>query len=382
MPPIPGLGTSGGLELQLQTLNDFDYQKLANNAAGKGVQMMNDPSMISAYSTFRADTPNIYLDVNRQKAEAMKVPVSSVFSTLENYLGSSYVGDVNFGTQVNKVILQSDGKYRMTPENVNKMYVTSSTGELVPLMALVDMKHILSPRRITRYNQYPAAMIKADAAPNSSTGKAMKHTEEIMKNLPEGYAYEWSGMSYQEKQNEGQIGTLIALAIIFAYLFLVAQYESWTIPVPVLMSIVAAVGGGLLGLKITGLSMSIYAQLGLVLLVGLAAKNAILIVEFAKDEHARGASVYTAAMDGLSQRFRPVLMTAFTFILGMVPMVLATGAGAASRRALGVPVFYGMLIGTLVGLVLIPLFYMLVQNFVEKFKRKKEPTANGQEEQK
>ncbi len=371
MPSIPGLGTSGGLDLRIQSLNDFDYQKLANVASGMGYQMMMDPTMQLAYSTFKADTPNIYLDVNRQKAESMKVPVSSVFSILENYLGSSYVGDVNFGTQINKVIVQSDSKFRMTPENINKMYVTSATGELVPLMALVDQKYILSPRQITRYNQYPAATVMGTPSAKSSSGQAMEKTEQILKNLPPGYAYEWTGMSYQEKQNKGQINTLIALAIIFAYLFLVAQYESWTIPVPVLMSVVAAVGGGLFGLWISGQSLSIYAQLGLVLLVGLAAKNAILIVEFAKDEHQSGASVYKAAMDGLIQRFRPVLMTAFTFILGMVPMVLATGAGAASRRALGVPVFYGMLIGTLAGLVLIPLFYMLVQSQVERYARYK-----------
>ena len=371
MPSIPGLGTSGGLDLRIQSLNDFDYQKLANVSTGIGYQMMMDPTMQVAYATFKADTPNIYLDVNRQKAESMKVPVSSVFSILENYLGSSYVGDVNFGTQINKVIMQSDSKYRMTPENINKMYVTSSTGELVPLMALVDQKYILSPRQITRYNQYPAATVMGTPNANSSSGQAMEKTEQILKNLPPGYAYEWTGMSYQEKQNKGQINMLIMLAVIFAYLFLVAQYESWTIPVPVLMSVVAAVGGGLFGLWISGQSLSIYAQLGLVLLVGLAAKNAILIVEFAKDEHKSGASVYKAAMDGLIQRFRPVLMTAFTFILGMLPMVMATGAGAASRRALGVPVFYGMLIGTLAGLVLIPLFYMLVQSQVERYARYK-----------
>lgn len=371
MPSIPGLGTSGGLDLRIQSLNDFDYQKLAGVASGMGYKMMTDPTMQVAYSTFKADTPNIYLDVNRQKAESMKVPVSSVFSILENYLGSSYVGDVNFGTQINKVIMQSDSKYRMTPENINKMYVTSATGELVPLMALVDQKYILSPRQITRYNQYPAAAVMGTPDTKSSSGQAMEKTEEILKNLPPGYAYEWTGMSYQEKQNKGQINTLIVLAVIFAYLFLVAQYESWTIPVPVLMSVVAAVGGGLFGLWISGQSLSIYAQLGLVLLVGLAAKNAILIVEFAKDEHKSGASVYKAAMDGLIQRFRPVLMTAFTFILGMVPMVMATGAGAASRKALGIPVFYGMLIGTLAGLILIPLFYMLVQSQVERYQRYK-----------
>ena len=369
MPSIPGLGTTSGLDLRIQSLNDFDYQKLANITDGMSVKMMQHPTMKSARAPFKANTPNIYLDVNRQKAESMKVPVSSVFSTLENYLGSSYVGDVNFGTQINKVILQSGSKYRMTPENINKMYVTSSTGELVPLMALVDLKYILSPRQITRYNQYPAASINAE--PTDSSGLAMDATEKLLKNLPPGYSYEWTGMSYQEKQNKGQINTLIALAVLFAYLFLVAQYESWTIPVPVLMSVVAAVGGGLFGLWISGQSLSIYAQLGLVLLVGLAAKNAILIVEFAKDEHQSGASVYKAAMDGLIQRFRPVLMTAFTFILGMLPMVIATGAGAASRRALGIPVFYGMLIGTLAGLVLIPLFYMLVQSQVERYARYK-----------
>ena len=370
MPSIPGLGTTGGLDLRVQSLNDFDYQKLSSVAGGMGYQMMMDPTMQLAYATFRADTPNIYLNVNRQKAEAMKVPVSNIFSVLENYLGSSYVGDVNFGTQINKVILQSDARYRMTPADINKMYVTSATGELVPMNALVDLTYILSPRQITRYNQYPAATVMATPADNSSTGEAMTASEQVLKNLPPGYSYEWTGMSYQEKQNQGQINVLILLAILFAYLFLVAQYESWTIPVPVLMSVVAAVGGGLFGLWISRLPLSIYAQLGLVLLVGLAAKNAILIVEFAKDEHERGAAIYTAAMDGLTQRFRPVLMTAFTFILGMIPMVVATGAGAASRRAIGVPVFWGMLIGTLVGLVLIPLFYLLVMNYVEDYQRK------------
>ena len=370
MPPIPGLGTSSGLDFLVQSLDDFDYRKLANVSATIANTMKTDPMLSDTRATFRADTPNIYLEVNRQKAESMKVPVSSIFSILENYLGSSYVGDVNFGTQINKVIMQSDSKYRITPENINKMYVTSATGELVPLMALVDQKYILSPRQITRYNQYPAAKINTNSIKGSS-GTAMEKTEKILKTLPAGYAYEWTGMSYQEKQNKGQINMLIALAVTFAYLFLVAQYESWTILVPVLMSVVAAVGGGLFGLWISGQSLSIYAQLGLVLLVGLAAKNAILIVEFAKDEHRSGASVYKAAMDGLIQRFRPVLMTAFTFILGMVPMVLATGAGAASRKALGIPVFYGMLIGTLAGLVLIPLFYMLVQSQVERYARYK-----------
>ena len=373
LPSIPGLGTSGGLDLRIQSLNDFDYTRLATTAEGTSFKMMMDPSMQLAYSTFKANTPNIYLDVDRTKAEAMQVPVSSVFAILENYLGSSYVGDVNFGTQVNKVILQSDAKYRLTPENINKMYVMNTKGEMVPLRSLVNLRYVLSPRQILRYNQYPSASINATPSVGASTGEAMAKTEELLKSLPSDYAYEWSGMSYQEKQNKGQINILIMLAILFAYLFLVAQYESWTIPMPVLMSVVAAVCGGLFGLWITDLPMSIYAQLGLVLLVGLSAKNAILIVEFAKDEHEKGSTVYMAAMNGLTQRFRPVLMTAFTFILGMIPMIIATGAGAASRRALGVPVFYGMLLGTMAGLFLIPLFYILIQTMVEKWGDRKKP---------
>ncbi|MBO7237864.1 MAG: efflux RND transporter permease subunit [Elusimicrobiaceae bacterium] len=371
MPSIPGLGTSGGLDLRIQTLNDFDYTKLANTTNGIAMRMMGDPSIQMAYSTFKADTPNIFLEVDRAKAEAMNVPVSSIFAVLENYLGSAYVSDVNFGTQVNRVILQSDWHYRLTPQDIRKMYVANTHGELVPLDALVNMRDIVSPRQIIRYNQYPAASVNATPTPGSSTGKAMEVTENVLKTLPAGYAYDWSGMSYQERKNKGQINTLILLAVIFAYLFLVAQYESMTIPIPVLMSVVAAVLGGILGLWITGLSLSIYAQLGLVLLVGLAAKNAILIVEFAKDERAHGTSVEEAALDGLTQRFRPVLMTAFTFILGMLPMVFATGAGAASRRALGVPVFYGMLVGTMAGLFLIPLFYILIQKMVDKWINRK-----------
>ena len=375
MPAIPGLGMSGGLDLKVQSLVDLNYTALDNNANNLIDNLQTDPSFVYGYSGFTAKTPNIYLEIDRDKAESMNVPMSNIFSALESYLGSGYVNDVNFGTQVNKVIIQSDWKYRRNLASLDKLYVPNALGKMVPLKALISIRSVLMPRQITRYNQYPAAALTIFQSDKVSSGEAMDKLEELAKQvLPKGYAYEWSGMSYQEKENQGQIGYLIVLATVFAYLFLVAQYESWVVPIPVLMSVLFAVGGGLLGLMITGLPMSIYAQLGLVLLIGLASKNAILVVEFAKDEHSKGTSVVDSAIQGLTQRFRAVLMTAFTFILGVLPMIWATGAASGSRRSLGTPVFYGMTIGTIVGLVFIPLLYILVQSTVDYLYRKKDPS--------
>ena len=362
-PSIPGVSANGGIDMLLQSYDDADPQKL-DTVLQPFLASLNATHSMMAFSTYTAQTPHLRLMVDRTKCEMYNVPVATLFSTLQNYLGSRYVNDINIGTQVNTVVIQSDWEHRTSPEDVLNLYVRSQTGSMIPIGSLVTLETELSPRLVSRFNQYPAAPVMA--IPFTSSGIAMDTIRKQAESLPPGYGIAWSGLSYQEDKTSGQVGLLILAALVFGFLFLVANYESWTLPISVMLSVVVAAAGALVGLKLWGLSLSIYAQLGLLLLIGLASKNAILIVEFAQARHKEGLSIVEAAADGMHQRFRAVLMTAFTTVLGVLPMVYAKGAGSASRIAIGVTIFTGMLAATIIGITLVPGLFAVFQRMRER----------------
>ncbi len=365
-PAIMGLGATGGVTFSLQATGDQSSQEIAQTTNHLLSKIMETGKAVYAFTSFDANTPMLYLDINRDKAEAMNVSINSIFSALQSQLGSYYINDFNKYGKTYQVKTQLAPELRENLNIIDQLYVTSTTGENIPLSAVADLRWTLGHRQAERFNMFPSASVNTQTVPSFSSGEMMNLLEDLVhKNLSKDYQISWTDMSYQESQNEGKIVSLLMISLLVAYLFLVAQYESWTMPISVMLSVATATLGAILALKLSNMSLNIYCQLGLLMLIGLTAKTAILMVEFAKFERDKGATIPDAALNGMRVRFRSVMMTALSFVIGVFPMVVASGAGAGSRQSIGVTTFWGMLVATIAGMMFIPGLYVIFQRAAE-----------------
>jgi HAE1 family hydrophobic/amphiphilic exporter-1 len=372
-PPISGLGQSGGFQMMIEDRKSLGLAELAE-AAMETIRAASAQSGLRGLTTtFNPRSPQLYLDIDRTKVESLDIPLNNVFNTLQAYLGSAYVNLFNKFNQTYQVYVQAAAPYRLSPEDIKELYVRNNKGEMVPLGTLMSIKRILGSELLTRYNLYPAVPVYGSAAPGFSSGQALNLMEQVAKhNLPQGVSYEWTATAYQEKQVGNQAYFIYALAITLVFLVLAAQYESWYNPAAVILVVPIALVGVILALASRGLDNNLYTQVGLVLMIALASKNAILVVEFSRELRAEGMSIADAAVEATRRRFRPIVMTSFAFILGVVPLMKAGGAGAASQQAIGTVVFGGMLASTLLAIPFVPVFYVITQRLSER-RRKDSP---------
>ncbi|TNJ41255.1 multidrug efflux RND transporter permease subunit [Tamlana fucoidanivorans] len=355
---IPGLGSSGGFEMQLQAKGDTSFEELAK-AVDTLIYYANQSKELQGISSsLQADVPQLYFDVNKDAAQFQGIPLADVYSSMKAYLGALYVNDFNMFNRIYRVNIQADEAFRRDKDNLNLFFVRANNGSMVPVTAIGDFSYTTGPGSIKRFNMFTAAVVRGEPAYGYSTGQAMTKLEDLVREkLPEGFGMEWSGISYQEKKAGGQIGYIMILVLLFVFLFLAAQYESWSIPISVILSLPLAVFGAVVGIWVVGLENDIYFQIGLVTLIGLSTKNAILIAEVAKQQLELGKGVLEGILYAAKVRFRPIVMTSLAFILGMFPLVVATGPGAASRHSIGTGVFFGMLFSITLGIVAVPFFF-------------------------
>lgn len=370
-PAISGLGMFGGFEYQLLDKGDRSSAELFEEAKKIIGAALADPNFTMVYTSYSANLPQLQIDVDIDKAMAQGVEIAEVYNAIAAYFAKSYVNDFNKYGRVYRVYLQADSEYRSKISDLDKIYVKNKTGRMVPLSAVIKTKNIVGPYIRTRFNMYPAITINGNTRAGVSSGQAIKMMETISdKTLPQDMGYAWSGTSLQEKQSSGQIGPILAMSLVFVFLFLVGLYESWLLPITVLLITPVALVGALLFQYVSGYALDIYSQIGLVMLIGLSTKQAILIVEFAKDAHQEGLPIKEAALQAAKLRFRAVMMTNIAFILGLLPLVFASGAGAASRHSVGMTVFGGMMAVAFIGTFLVPAFYVMIENFKVNFASK------------
>lgn len=366
-PPIQGLSSTGGFQFELEDRNSLGIQTLAKVTQEMIEKGSERPELTGLFSSFTADVPGLYIELDRTKAKTQGIAISDVFDTLQAYLGALYVNDFNKFGRVYRVFMQAEDSYRTKADDISRLYVRTETGGMVPLSTLLDIQEIVGPETISHYNLYRSTEIDGDSGKGYSSGQAIQAMEELAEEvLPEGMGYEWSGTSYQEIKAGNMAPLIFALSIVFVFLFLAALYESWSMPFMVMLAVPLALMGAMLAQYLRGLTNDVYCQIGLVMLIGLASKNAILIVEFAKQRREEGLPVLEAAMQAAMIRLRPILMTAFAFILGVFPLVIASGAGAESRHSLGTAVFGGMILSTMLSLIVVPVFYVVIENLRER----------------